>query len=469
MILFILVLVSILFLGDSFTSLFRCKLSCWERFGLAYGLGLAILTYGTFLFSLAGAPFNRWVLLFVFLVSLALIWYGKKKRRTGLGLKICWSRPTIPVVILGTAILLVSLSSLFESVFRPIYTWDALAIWGTKAKAIFFLGSVQAVKDFGAKPYYPLNIPIAMALFYHFGEPFVKSLFSLYFLALLAVFYGSLKRHGCGYVGSAGTLMLAATPFVFFHSTIAYANLPMALYYMASVIYLYQFFQDNNRAFLILSSVLVGIGCWTRPEGIMWSVPNLAVLTIYALRRKQWLDPILYVGPILAFFLPWSIFSRYIIETKSPYGSAVLGSIKQLFTLNVEPAHMWDVLRYFWQQVFVKENWLVVHRVLGWGYIWPLFFSLLILYSTRIRKHSYLLSIIGLDILVVLSTYYTLAALGRLHMILALGFNISFNRMTLYFFPLLLFQSVLLIAGDIRRCDSSADGRWSFQWLSPRP
>ncbi len=68
-----------------------------------------------------------------------------------------------------------------------------------------------------------------------------------------------------------GTLMLAVTPFVFFHSTIVYANLPMAFYYMASVIYLYQFFQNNNRAFLVLSSALVGIGCWTRPDGLIWA------------------------------------------------------------------------------------------------------------------------------------------------------------------------------------------------------
>ena len=172
MIPFILLFICILFLGDSFTSLFKCKLSCWERFGLAYGLGLAIFTFGTFFSSLLGAPFNKYTLLFVFLVCLAVIWYAKKKRQIGLNLRIYWNRPTIPAIILGIIILLVGLSSLFESVVRPIYTWDGLAIWGTKGKAIFSLGSVQAVKDYGAKPYYPLNIPIAMALFYYFGGTF---------------------------------------------------------------------------------------------------------------------------------------------------------------------------------------------------------------------------------------------------------------------------------------------------------
>jgi len=360
------------------------------------------------------------------------------------------------VIILGIVIVLVGLASLLESVVRPIYAWDALAIWGAKGKAIFSLGSVQAVKDYGAWPYYPLNIPIAMALFYYFGEPFVKSIFSFYFIAILMVFHGSLKRYGCGYVGLAGTLMLAVTPFVFFHSTIAYANLPMAFYYMASVIYLYQFFQDNSRAFLMLSSVLVGIGCWTRPEGLIWLLPNLTILTIYALRRKQWLDPILYLVPILGFFLPWSFFAEYIIEAKSPYGDSALQSIKQLFSLNIKTAHLRGILINFYRQIFIKKNWLVVRDVLGWGYIWPFFFSVLILYCTRIRKYSYLLSIIGLDILVLFIIYYRWAHLDWLDQVLKAGFNNSFNRMILYFIPLILFQTVLLISDDIRRWRSKS-------------
>ncbi len=428
MILFILLFIGILFLGDSFTSLFKCKLSCWERFGLAYGLGLAIFTFGTFLSSFLGAPFNKYTLLVVVLVLLGAIWGIKGKKRIGLDFKITWDRPTLAAIILGIIILLVGLSSLFESVVRPIYTWDALAIWGTKGKAIFSLGNIQAVKDYGAQSYYPLNIPIAMAIFYHFGEPFVKSIFPFYFVAMLAVFYGSLKRCGCGKVGLVGTLMLAVTPFVFFHSTIAYANLPMAFYYMASVIYLYQFFKNNNRSFLILSSVLLGVGYWTRSDGLIWIFPSLAVLAVYALKKRRWLEPVLYLAPILIFVLPWSIFARYVIEVRSPYLTSALESIKQVFTLKIDTAHLWEILRYFGGQVFIKETWLVVRGVLGWGYIWLFFFSILALYCTRIGKYSYLLSLIGLDILVLFFIYYAAGLDGRLSWFLETGFN----RITLH-------------------------------------
>ncbi len=456
MILFILLFICILFLGDSFTSLFKCKLNRWERFGLAYGLGLGIFTFGIFVSSLLGAPFNNYVLVVVFLILLGAIWGIKRKKQIGLDLKISWSKPAILVMVLGISIMLVGLSSLFESVVRPLSTWDALAIWGPKGKAIFSLGSVRAVKDYGAGSFYPLNIPVAMALFYYLGESFVKSIFPFYFIAILMVFYGSLKKYGCGWIGAAGTLMLAVTPFVFFHSTIAYTNLAMAFYYMASVIYLCQFFRDNSRASLMLSSVLIAVGYWTRPDGLIWLFPNLAILTIYALRRKQWLDPILYLGPIVVFFLPWTVFKHYIIETKSPYIISVLEPIKQLFTLNIETAHLREILRYFYRQIFISETWLVVRGVLGWGYIWPFFFSVLILYCTRIRKHSYLLALIGLDILVLFFIYYTAGLDGRLNYFLITGFN----RITLHFFPLILYQAVLLISDDI--------GRWkSKSLLSP--
>ena len=398
MILFILLFICILFLGDSFTSLFKCKLNCWERFGLAYGLGLAIFTFGIFLSSFFGAPFSKYTLVVVFLI------------------------------VLG-------------------------AIWGIKGKAIFSLGSIQAVKDYGAQSYYPLNIPIAMAIFYHFGESFVKSMFSFYFMAILMVFYGSLKRCGCGYVGLFGTLMLAVTPFVFFHSTIAYANLPMAFYYMASVIYLYQFLKNNNRAFLMLSSVLIGVGCWTRPDGLIWVFPSLAVLIVYTLRRRRWLDPILYLAPILIFVLPWSVFAKYVIAVGSPYLTSALESIKQLFTLKINTAHLWEILRYFGGQIFIKETWLVVRGVLGWGYVWLFFFSILILYCTRLRKYSYLLALIGLDIFILFFIYYSSGLDGRLSWFLETGLN----RITLHFFPLILYQTVLLISDDIRRRRSEAN------------
>jgi len=452
MIVFILLLCGILFLGSSFTSLFKCKLSWWERFGLAYGVGLGTLTFGVFLLSLVGAPFGKHTLVFALVVWLAVIWYVKRKRRDELNLRIHWDRPSLPAIILAGGILLVSLASLFESVVQPIWSLDAVGNWAVKGKAIFSLGTVRAAGYYGHHAHYPLNIPIAIALFYYFGEPFVKSIFPFYFMAILMVFYGSLRRHGCHNAASAGTLILALTPFVFEHSTIAYADLPMAFYYTSSVIYLYAFCKENDRAFLMLSSVLVGMGCWTRPDGPIWLFPNLTVVTICALRRKQWLDPILYAGPILFFFVPWSVFTHYIIKAESPYVDTALKSLKQLFTLNINTAHLWFVLCFFYRWCLALGS-----LALRWGYVWLLFFSVLLLYCTRIRKYSYLLALIGLDILVLFFIYYSALLDGR-----AVELRGGFNRVTLHFFPLLLFQTILLISDDIRRWRSKADTRRSY-------
>jgi len=453
MILFILLLCGIFFLGSSFTSLFKCKLSWWERFGLAYGLGLGTLTFGVFLPSLVGAPFGKYTLVFALAVWLATIWYVKRKRRDELNLRIHWDRPSLPEITLAGGILLVSLASLFESVVQPIWSLDAVAIWAVKGKAIFSLGTVRVAGDYGYHAFYPLNIPIAIALFYYFGEPFVKSIFPFYFMAILMVFYGSLRRHGCHNTASAGTLILALTPLVFEHSTIAYADLPMAFYYTSSVIYLYAFCKENNRAFLMLSSVLVGMGCWTRPDGPIWLFPNLTVLTICALRRKQWLDPILYAGPILFFFVPWSVFTHYIIKAGTIfYLDAALKSLKQLLTLNIETAHLWKILCHFYRRCVALGS-----SGLRWGYVWLLFFSVLLLYCTRIRKYSYLLALIGLDILVLFFIYYSALLDGR-----AVELRGGFNRVVLHFFPLVLFQTILLISDDIRRWRSKADTRRSY-------
>ena len=399
--------------------------------------------------SLIGVPFGKYTLVFALVVWLAVIWYVKRKRRDELNLRIHWDRPSLPAIILAGGILLVSLASLFESVVQPIWSLDAVAIWAVKGKAIFSLGTVRVAGGYGYHAYYPLNIPIAIAVFYHFGEPFVKCIFPFYFMAILMVFYGSLRRHGCHNTALAGTLILALTPFVFEHSIIAYADLPMAFYYMSSVIYLYAFCKENNRAFLMLSSVLVGMGCWTRPDGPIWLFPNLTVLTICAVRRKQWLDPILYAGPILFFFVTWNVFTHYIINAETIYVDAALKSLKQLLTLNIETAHLWKILYHFYQRCVVVGS-----SALGWGYVWLLFFSVLLLYCTRIRKYSYLLAVIGLDILVLFFIYYSALLDGR-----PAELGGGFNRVVLHFFPLVLFQTILLISDDIQRWRSKADTR----------
>jgi len=190
----------------------------------------------------------------------------------------------------------------------------------------------------------------------------------------------------------------------------------------------------------MLSSILVGVGCWTRSDGLIWLFPNLAVLIIYALRRKQWLDPILYLGPVLALFAPWSTFTKYIIERSSPYPGYALQSIRRLFTMDIETSRMQGILYYFYQQI---QNYII------WGYIWPFFFFILILYSTRLRKYSYLLALIGLDILILFFIYYTAPETNRMG--LNWWLKTGFNRVTLHFFPLILFQTMLLISEDIRR------------------
>ena len=97
---------------------------------------------------------------------------------------------------------------------------------------------------------------------------------------------------------------------------------------------------------------------------------------------------------------------------------------------------------------FYKGDLVGVGGVLGWGYIWIFFFSVLILYCTRLRKYSYLLGLIGLDIVILLIIYYAFDLDGRLNWILETGFN----RITLHFFPLILYQTILLISDD--------RGRW---------
>jgi len=69
-----------------------------------------------------------------------------------------------------------------------------------------------------------------------------------------------------------------------------------------------------------------------------------------------------------------------------------------------------------------------------------------------IRKYFYLLTLIGLDTLTLFFIYYTAPETNNMG--LNYWLRTGFNRITLHFFPVVLFQTILLISDDIREWKS---------------
>ena len=98
-------------------------------------------------------------------------------------------------------------------------------------------------------------------------------------------------------------LLIATTPVIFEHGTIGYADLPFACYLVLSVLWYVRANKEGRAGSYVLSGILLGLACWTRPERLVIGiVVALALLTARRLssegqvRHAAWLLPAALIG-----------------------------------------------------------------------------------------------------------------------------------------------------------------------------
>jgi hypothetical protein len=416
-----------------------------ERLALGYGLGLGLATLIMFCLSAVGILLSAQAiaiaLAFVAIVLGAVLWRCKlgelilRAESTNPGYKgdsqrFCpWKRAlTVVIAIMG---LLTILTSFVIALYWPICSWDAMAVWGVKGKAIAASGTIISLK-YGAHHHYPLHFPLVISLALLLdSDKLVKTLLSLTFAALLVVCYSNLRRFCAPLTSWLATLALATTPLLLEHSTIAYANLTMSFYYTASVLYLLNYINSQELGFLLLSGLMAGIAAWTRPEGLLLLGLNIVVLLIFLLRRRALRSILLYILLSCSFALPWVVYSRYTLKISNPYWSYAVTTVANLLSGRVDWDKLAKVLQYFGNDMGAYDR---------WGGVWIAFLAIVVLCIDRLKRHSYLLLIILLNVAAVILMYYATPEINPLSWWLRTGFD----RMILHFFPLLVFAAALL-------------------------
>jgi hypothetical protein len=223
------------------------------------------------------------------------------------------------------------LFSLILTVGRAQAGWDAMAIWSAKGYGIALEGSIQAARHWGGHGLsYPLNMPILISFFALFdGDalPGSKLIFPLFYASLLGGCFLFWRRGKLSAtLSSVGMLTLASVPVLYDHATLGYANLPEACYLVLGLLYLLQGSLERSRRALLVSSLLLGLAMWTRPEGVILVIVGIAALAVALrlsgaeqIRGGVWLVPVALVGGT------WLVFvSRY--AGGSQFGGTIRGA-----------------------------------------------------------------------------------------------------------------------------------------------
>jgi 4-amino-4-deoxy-L-arabinose transferase-like glycosyltransferase len=267
---------------------------------LGVGIGAGLASLGLFASLVLFGPTRAFPLVEAAVLALLAFAASRSPRAAGLGPGLGeWlagpARLLTPVFLLA----LVAAAAAFVTMLRqePHGGWDAWMNWDMRARMIF-LGGPTWRTAFAAElpwshPDYPVLLPslVVRAWLYGgkatlLGPALVAATFAFGAVALLVTALAALRAPSQGLLAG---MVLLATPFFIRHATSLYADVPLAFFFLATVVCL----ALDDRAggatprFAMLAGFSAGLAMWTKNEGLLFTGCVLAGIVASG-RRAGW-------------------------------------------------------------------------------------------------------------------------------------------------------------------------------------
>lgn len=300
-----------------------------EKLALSFGLGAGALAWQMQAYSFLQIPFSLSRLLPVWGACWALHWLFDRKRRhppkkeASPKLHRAGSRSrgvlSIPLFLLGGLVLV-------AAVVLPLHRWDAWAIWDLKARAFLHHMSILPFLEDAAQGYSHLDYPVLMPLTGTFlylvlgrSSDIVIIIPAAFYIAALGIFWGFVKRRSKGATAPLLTLGLATLP-PFVHWSLSFhAETPLIFFCLTSWIAFFEFLEERDSSYLVLTGLSAGLGTQMREEGLFLILPQAAIMLGLWWRGSQ--SPVAIVlrffAPILLMAAPWTLYR----SIWSPHGA----------------------------------------------------------------------------------------------------------------------------------------------------
>jgi hypothetical protein len=349
-----------------------------EQISLGYGVGVGSLTWLLFLFSWAGVPLTRYTILVVFFIITTGSLLARKFQPTNVPeASHLWVGK---LDVAGWALLSVfGLVILIISVGLSYYLWDAMAIWSVKGYGIGLEGSIFAAREWGAKGIaYPLNLPIAISIFYRMdGDllPGSKLLFPGFFIALLAglrVYFHKLNFPvwlAWGTVFAIGTV-----PLFLQYSMIGYANLAYAYYYCLGLIWLGIGLSTGDGRRVVVGALLLAFSIWTRLEGVeFWLIGIISLALFWGRKMKGKKQTLGIVIPAIIIGGSWVLFGIF-NQAATGETNVLSGALKSMLQGELHPLAVYQIVRFTGYLVVISGGYgIIIPTAIGLSMIATLF------------------------------------------------------------------------------------------------
>jgi len=262
--------------------------SHWEKLALAFMIALAIKSL--ILFFIIRLGIQPTVIIQVSVSVLALLptlflpEESKENRWVGKETGLIW------VTLIGVGALFTL--SMINAWYFPITESDAT--W-YHIRGMSFFHEVRFDSEWIVPQLkqYPPFIPLLFTYLIAFDVEFLKVFFPLSYLCLNIIFYSRLlvlaenKKMACLF-----TLVLATTPYFWWHGVLPFLDLMTAVFYSTGSLYWYFWIKnkmedakgDEESSYALISGILLGLAAWTRIEFLLYDLVPI-FLTVYVFSR----------------------------------------------------------------------------------------------------------------------------------------------------------------------------------------
>jgi len=349
-----------------------------EFLGASGLIGAAVVGMSAFWLSLLGIVVSRYHLLIacggLAAVGLWRITKLRERWRSWRSAVMVIARSDHRVLLAGTgvAVLFTALVSM-DAVGTRLWRWDAVAVWGLKAKVLAHSPLATFPEYFSDVTLsfshldYPLMIPALMATTYGAigvtDDVLGKAIFPFIALSFALFLFGTLRwQLRSRLAASAIALVVLMLPPTSWWAGSGYADFPLMVFHGASIYYVLRWSAEGHRGDLGCAILFSAACAFTKNEGLPLAMLNVVAVAAFHLPNisKAFRSAAIFGVGFVLLHLPWFVWSRQLPRTYENYG----GKLNiDTFVTNIERIRIIGFS-------FAQE----LCNIQGWGFFWILLF-----------------------------------------------------------------------------------------------
>jgi hypothetical protein len=369
----LLLILAMYILGSYVLLLIRRRISWSEIISVGFPIGAGLLSFSAFVVSFIGFQLSLITLFVIYFLLFVFISIVAKRNSVDIQkasrslVKTIKTTPQwLPKGWIFRAGLFTVLGIFFWTVIlsvgRSYSTWDGLETWSVKGYGIAQEGTILAADTYGSfDRAYPLNTPILIAFFRYVSGDILPGSKMIFPLLAVSFLFGSYRYWRTNNVSPEkamlGVLLFLTIPLFFRHMMVGMADLPFACYFLLAIFWSMEGLYTQDSSSLLISRLLLGFSCWTRPEGFLYCVGAIITLLIAArltrLKRPKILPWLLPLVIISTFWLAFSLSD----VSESNLGQASRSSFLTILQDGIDLHIIWIILLHILRRSLDPSLW----------------------------------------------------------------------------------------------------------------